>query len=447
MTDIQKKLLHELYLTKVITHDDFTNIELGFATRGKQEYEIHLNDTLDEKAKDIVLIHEAAHIKLGHCKDVWENNKLEWVRDKMRKKGLHLPLVYAPTKHVLPNYSYLLNVAMDLEVNSKYLSFSDLAYMRDNNMPLFTPEVFGMDYLEDYSEYLVDILEHCYSMRYIEDYQDTIDSQEDCEHYVNVYDIDPSGGSLGNGKGENVLGEVLSESAKSEVDNVSASSDMEDESGNIRSNGGLGGTTESIIQETPIDDTERIKRFISSLFETKRVKNVDSMKLYNRGSRRNPDNIIYSSYSRKMKRDNIDLMFIIDVSGSMSTESINTALTSLEELFKQMNSLSTVVHWGNKFVQRYDVKEIGTVEKLRVTAGISYNCLDYAKEQGYKDVVIYSDFCDDGYYSFKDKAKGLNVYSIVKLYPQMGEGYFRDHYPEVCENSKEIIFIEENWVR
>ena len=175
------------------------------------------------------------------------------------------------------------------------------------------------------------------------------------------------------------------------------------------------GCGERRIEIKPNTDKE-ITKFFSQIVDNSLNTRINHVKHWNRGTRRDPSGLLYPSVSMTIGKKNPKVGILIDVSGSMETESILKACNSLNAVSRFMASDSLVATWSYYKEAEFDFKHIPQY----VEAGGGTNLLSgtkYLVEDKKCDiVVIYSDFCtgDDKLSEMTKlvKNKGTKVYSI-----------------------------------
>lgn len=153
----QTKALDFLKMAKVTYHKDMwkKNHELGYNTPGKPYDMIHIAaDCPTKDVKSITLVHEVGHTYFNHVRI---NVKKEIIAINKLFKAHDLDYKYIK---VLGGPMSFLNICMDLEVNSKLLTVSNLEHMKENVGALCTLEQFNVDYQDSFRDYYEPLIEY-----------------------------------------------------------------------------------------------------------------------------------------------------------------------------------------------------------------------------------------------------------------------------------------------
>ena len=127
LTKTQKKAMKELALCKVVRRKMWrTEKQLGYTntSANRRYYDINIaNDTGSREVEDIVLLHEIGHCYFGH-NDLDIREELLLVKSMCDGAGLpfFFFLLYGGPMRFL-------NLAMDLEINSKLLTVGSIKAM------------------------------------------------------------------------------------------------------------------------------------------------------------------------------------------------------------------------------------------------------------------------------------------------------------------------------
>lgn len=185
------------------------------------------------------------------------------------------------------------------------------------------------------------------------------------------------------------------------------------------------GASEDHREIEVVENTDKeIAKFLNGILNTSFDATLNYIKNYNRGIRRNKDGILYSSLDNRIKSKKTKLGVLIDVSGSMETDSIIKACSSLKAVSKALDPQSIGVTWSVHKEQEFSLFDVPE----RVEAGGGTNMargLDYLVNVKKCDtVVIYSDFCTDDFENMINliKKKGTKVYSIDVATDKMYNG-------------------------
>lgn len=395
--------------------------QLGYCSRGKRSYDINIaGDVNPDEVRICIFLHELGHIYFDHM-DVNIKEELKAVKKLAEENGYD----YKSTMMVYNGPMSFLNVAMDLEVNTKLLTPDNIITIESNvGVELVTRERFEVDYVDrssTFRDYYIPLFERAKS-----DSQNISKAIKDL-----IKDLLDSGMGEGNGslEGDQEIEDLLKEEGyvggdkkaqKKNVDRETTVGDFE-ESGDKEA-GTSSTTTNSLMIEG--NGAEDIKKFFLSILDVKRdlLYKQDSIKLYNRGSRRNSDGILYSSSRRKVDnlRSSKKLGVVVDVSGSMETSDILEALTSIKDIFSLIHRDSELVTCTTRVVEKFPINKLP--KSVNVGGGTDMSKgLEYFIKKGFTDIVIYSDFETD----IQDMINLLNsrvrVYSIMVPYSNYDE--------------------------
>ena len=140
--------MKELALCKVVRRKMWrTEKQLGYTntSANRRYYDINIaNDTGSREVEDIVLLHEIGHCYFGH-NDLDIREELLLVKSMCDGAGLPFSatLLYGGPMRFL-------NIAMDLEINSKLLTVGNIKAMKKFGFELCTPEGFQIETGESY---------------------------------------------------------------------------------------------------------------------------------------------------------------------------------------------------------------------------------------------------------------------------------------------------------
>src|SRR5574344_1920689 len=157
LTRTQKKAMKELALCKVVRRKMWrTEKQLGYTntSANRRYYDINIaNDTGSREVEDIVLLHESGHCYFGH-NDLDIKEELLLVKSMCDGAGIPFSatLLYGGPMRFL-------NIAMDLEINSKLLTVGNIKAMKKFGFELCTPEGFQIETGESYRSYYMPLLE------------------------------------------------------------------------------------------------------------------------------------------------------------------------------------------------------------------------------------------------------------------------------------------------
>lgn len=427
LTNLQKKALRQLAMSKVIDRPMWIPEHmLGYCRRNNRNYEINLAD--DTGSLDVytsILIHEIGHIYYGHM-DINNLEEIKRIKELCKQKGYD----FVSTMIFFRGPMRFLNIAMDLEVNTKLLEqenfdaiYNELGVNAVSRDAYDIPYDAPCDTFRDYYEYL---------FKYVKDNPDQM------PEVIIMNDIPLNGGS---GDDSDNLSDSSQQSGTgdSEIDdllkNDEAAQNKDSETPGKESNvmrqieknnkgvGNSGDASDNV--DVKGDSAEDIKKFIQDIISEKRLPSYqhDSLKHHNRRTRPSTG-ILYDSKRRKPAtiKHNKKLLICIDISGSMDTADIRTAISSLQDIFRSIHPDSKVVTCNTSIDAEFPITRlpsyISTGGGTDMSAGIKY-----AVENGFTDVLIYSDFDTSISEMIDSIEKNLNLYAIV--------------VGDVCENTRD----------
>ena len=457
LTRTQKKAMKELALCKVVRRKMWRKErQLGYTSTSanKRYYDINIaNDTGSRDVEDIVLLHEIGHCYFGH-NDLDIKEELLLVKSMCDGAGLPFSatLLYGGPMRFL-------NIAMDLEINSKLLTVGNIKAMKKFGFELCTPEGFQIDTGESYRSYYMPLLEK--ARAFMDkmssgsgDGEEESDGDGDGDEEK---DKGKSGGGKskgkGNGKGndagdripgiKNDTGDDLSSDSPltgiEEIDDAllkegyiggdikakdkSNKSDTstvkekekeieEAEESNSSKNRDIGNSkafTSTITIEAE-NTPKEIEKFLRSIIGNAYDFLMDPMRLWNRGSRDRSSGVIYNSLKQAPQRKRKKLGILVDISGSMDISTIQNAAQSLKDCAPVLDKGSKFVTWNTDLGQEFPILDIP--EQIRVGGGTDMVAgINHLVKQGFTDIVVYSDFETSNLETVDPK--GYRLYSIV----------------------------------
>ena len=449
--------MKELALCKVVRRKMWrTEKQLGYTntSANRRYYDINIaNDTGSREVEDIVLLHEIGHCYFGH-NDLDIREELLLVKSMCDGAGLPFSatLLYGGPMRFL-------NIAMDLEINSKLLTVGNIKAMKKFGFELCTPEGFQIDTGESYRSYYMPLLEKARAFMNkmpsgSGDGEEESDGDGDGDEEK---DKSKSGGGKnkgkGNGKGngagdkipgiKNDTGDDLSSDSPltgiEEIDDAllkegyiggdikakdkSNKSDTstvkekekeieEAEESNSSKNRDIGNSkafTSTITIEAE-NTPKEIEKFLRSIIGNSYDFLMDPMRLWNRGSRDRSSGVIYNSLKQAPQRKRKKLGILVDISGSMDITNIKNAAQSLKDCSKILDKGSMFVTWNTDLGQQFPILNIP--DQIRVGGGTDMVAgINYLVKQGFTDIVVYSDFETSNLETVDPK--GYRLYSIV----------------------------------
>ena len=487
LTKTQKKAMKELALCKVVRRKMWrTEKQLGYTntSANRRYYDINIaNDTGSREVEDIVLLHEIGHCYFGH-NDLDIREELLLVKSMCDGAGLPFSatLLYGGPMRFL-------NIAMDLEINSKLLTVGNIKAMKKFGFELCTPEGFQIETGESYRSYYMPLLEK--ARAFMNNSPSGAGDGEEEEEGNDGGDSDKerdkgkSGSGKnkgkGNGKGNdtddkipgtrNDTGDDLSSDSPltgiEEIDDAllkegyiggdvkakdkSNKSDTstvkekekeieEAEEGEANSSGkkDIGNSsafTSSIVIEAE-NTPKEIEKFLRSILGNSYDFLMDPMRLWNRGSRDRSSGVIYNSLKQAPQRKSKKLGILVDISGSMDITNIKNAAQSLKDCSKILDKGSMFVTWNTDLGQQFPILNIP--DQIKVGGGTDMVAgINYLVKQGFTDIVVYSDFETYGLETVDPK--GYRLYSIVANNSSVtGDKTFKAY----IEKNKKALFLK-----
>lgn len=416
LTDLQKKALRQLAMSKVIDRPMWIpEHQLGYCRRNNRNYEINLaDDTGSLNVYMSILIHEIGHIYYGHM-DINNLNEIKRIKELCNKKGYD----FASTMIFYGGPMSFLNTAMDLEINTKLLEQENFdAIYNELGVTIVSREVYDIPYdapcnsFRDYYEYL---------FKYAKD------NPDQAPEVLVMNDIPFNGGESdsdendqnSNGSGDQEIDDLLKEEGKAvpkdskEPGAESRVADQIEKNNKSKKASKSGRSDRDLVIEG--NSAEDIKKFIQEIISEKRLPTYqhDSLKHYNRRTRPSTG-ILYDSRRRKPTtiRHSKKLLVCVDISGSMNLEDIKAAVASLRDIFRSIHPDSKVVTCNTSIEREYPITQlpdhISTGGGTEMSEGIRY-----AIENDFTDILIYSDFETDITKMLSQLKKNLNLYAIV----------------------------------
>ena len=487
LTRTQKKAMKELALCKVVRRKMWrTEKQLGYTntSANKRYYDINIaNDTGSREVEDIVLLHEIGHCYFGH-NDLDIREELLLVKSMCDGAGLPFSatLLYGGPMRFL-------NIAMDLEINSKLLTVGNIKAMKKFGFELCTPEGFQIETGESYRSYYMPLLEK--ARAFMDKMPSGSGDGEEEEEGDGGGDSDKekdkgksgSGKNKGKGSGEkddadgkipgtrNDTGDDLSSDSPltgiEEIDDAllkegyiggdvkakdkSNKSDTstvkekekeieEAEEGEANSSGKKAIGNSSAFTSTVVIEAENtpkeIEKFLRSILGNSYDFLMDPMRLWNRGSRDRSSGVIYNSLKQAPQRKRKKLGILVDISGSMDITNIKNAAQSLKDCSKILDKGSMFVTWNTDLGQQFPIMNIP--DQIRVGGGTDMVAgINYLVKQGFTDIVVYSDFETYGLETVDPK--GYRLYSIVANNSSItGDKTFKAY----IEKNKKALFLK-----
>lgn len=479
-TNYQKKVLNHLRMSKVIWRDMWVSEHaLGYSSKGKRRYDINVaSDYPDEDVKDIVLLHELGHQYYGHLDQVDLVKEMNDIKSILVKKNLP----YSTLRYYGGPHSFI-NIAMDCYINTTLLTKNNCKYMNEHGLKICTPDAYGIDFQNDFRKYYEPLIDR------IPENFNSENGNGDNESGMSADNGNGSGHNSGQGNdnNENSSSEALSDELKDLPETVSSfnediDSDIAEE---IREesykSGGEKATVNNVSTEETVQEVEtkneeklsggdssirggnvsgdgahcssekftefsemnpekKIKNFLSSIVSLDMSFKIDALRHHNHGTRRNANNILYSSRKRQHNINKKKLGVLIDVSSSMDADSLITAISSLKDSMNLISDDSIVVTWDTEFCNEWNIRKVpnhipegGCTE---LSGGI-----DYLNKKGCNDIVLYSDMGTDmdRILESLDRFNG-NLYTII-----VSNGY--DEYGLNTDSGRKYIERNTSYIR
>lgn len=433
LTSLQKTVLLAARMAKVNFRSMWqSKHELGYASKGNQyAYDINVaSDAPSIEVRNIVLIHEAGHIYLRHTevelKD--EMKEIDELLHKHNKTAYQLSMCYGGPMNFL-------NICMDLEINSKILTVSNVREMK-KYFEICTPEGYGVEIKNNFREYYEPLIERMSNTTEMTkpDMQDlpqiVLDSLDDLsEEFQDAVSSETYYPGNMKASSKNVVKESTVGEEQKVLDTASG----------LSSGYSTAGTSNISIEVKPNTD-KTIRAFLNKIINTDMNHKQDAMRHYNRGSRDRSSGLLYNS--TRLSRDwsnRKKIAFLVDVSGSMYVDSITKAVSSLKDCQNMLTPDSSLVAWDTQLSEEYTINKIPQYIKTGGGTDIAAG-LRYLDTKGFTDIVIYSDFETN----IPDLQKALNetkanVYSIIVMNGLDSARYIEEHKKTIFNKTPYII--------
>ena len=451
LTKTQKKAMKELALCKVVRRKMWrTEKQLGYTntSANKRYYDINIaNDTGSREVEDIVLLHEIGHCYFGH-NDLDIKEELLLVKSMCDGEGIPFSstLMYGGPMRFL-------NIAMDLEINSKLLTVGNIKAIKKFGFELCTPEGFGIEVGESYRSYYLPLLKKVKMMAVSS--LGSGDKKDKNKNDGSGDEEENKGKGKGKGKEgdtgtkipgtrndtgddlssdspltgieeiddallkEGYIGGDIKSKDKSNKSDVSTVKEKEEEieraeggNGTVHGGKGIGnsGSTSSTITIEAENTPKEIEKFLRSIIGNSYDFLMDPMRLWNRGSRDRSSGVIYNSLKQAPQKKRKKLGILVDISGSMNISTIQNAAQSLKDCAPVLDKGSKFVTWNTNLGQEFPITNIP--DQIRVGGGTDMVAgIEYLVKQGFTDIVVYSDFETSNLETVNPK--GYRLYSIV----------------------------------
>ena len=419
-TETQRKVLKYCRMSKVIFRPMYVkNKELGYAARGSNySYDINIASDVPTDIKKITLVHEAGHIYLRHT-EVCIKKEVEVMYDLIKKYNTSV-------EHFLNAYggfTRFLNICMDLEINSKFLTYANVNTMQKFGFNLCTPTSFEVDYQEEFNNYYEPLISKLPKKNESEqknkiDYDmsqdipnlsdlmgDLMDLPEELQKTIMEEDYTSGNekSSTQNNKGECTLEEAL------------ASDDKISKNGNSNEQSTSSTTAYNNRQIYLDEDIVAIKKMLLSIVNDVDIsRKQDNIRIYNRGTRGR--NALYTSRKYNPNICTPRLGIVVDISGSMDNSKLLQAVASLKNVSSKLHKDSVLLTCNTEVKDIFNIREIP--EAIEVGGGTSIDKgVKYLVDNKFTDIVVYSDFYTDMRLMEEERNRTkANFYSIIVSY-------------------------------
>jgi hypothetical protein len=371
------------------------NKELGFTRLIKGTQEVFVNSNLIKSLQEITLIHEYGHIYYDH--NLVDFKKwYDKIQESFRK--------FHPGKKDLGRTTLhrILNICMDLQVNSTLLDSSQLDLMKANGYQLMTPEYYQVPPMLKFYQYIDDVVK---KLQFVQvTLGDGIGTSEIDPLLIPeiVDDMDKEGMEEGSNESQNSNSEdkegndYSSDAEEIEGDEYFGNDESEDpingSESEAREDFSPEGHFKSFVM-SPVTVAHRIDDILELIRSYKLDFQSDSLRLYNRNSRGNR-NLMYTSLKNKLLLHKHKLAVIVDVSGSMGSKIPKIILNSLKKYQQSFHSDSIVVLWDTNLVEEYSItklpKEFYLGGGTDMTSALHY----VVSQKKFDKVLLISDFYD-----------------------------------------------------
>lgn len=384
MTSLQKEILSHSPFGKIYYRNMYqSQHRLGYSEPGNSKhYDVYVAKDIPADTREIVLIHEIGHIYYGHL-DIDFTKEIENIQDLFQKHNKDFSLIQ---KYGGP-FTFL-NICMDLEVNSKALTLSNINEINCFGS-LVTPDAFKLPVLLTFRDY----------------YEPLIEKLDDAERNLNRV--------FGQTEVPRELKDIPFQSDNPEIQKALKQEGYEQKpKDNLEEWDLLGVLGSSTSQELPIvpNTSTTLRSFLCSILKTSQEFLQDSFKHYNRGTRKGE--ILYTSLRLRDKIVKKKLGVVIDVSTSMKIDSIMQALGTLKRN-SFLDPKSLLVLCNDEVIASYSITKLPEDVKIGGSTDISKG-VEFLAKEGFKDCCIYSDMHTDLDKILRVRQKyNLNLYTII----------------------------------
>ena len=149
-TKNQIKAMNQMRMSKVVYRNMWKRDHvLGYTSKGKRFYEINIADDIScDDCKSVILLHELGHQIYGHFDEVDLKKEMKDVKNIFESSGVPY---YMIRKYGGP-HSFI-NIAMDLYINSTFLTPRNCNILISNGFRICTIKDFGFEYQDNFRNY------------------------------------------------------------------------------------------------------------------------------------------------------------------------------------------------------------------------------------------------------------------------------------------------------
>ena len=402
--------------------------ELGYSYKGFRHYGVCVAKDVSSDIRAAILIHEIAHAYLGHLDTVDYKKELEDIRNIFRE--VNKP--YERISYYGGPMSFL-NICMDLEINSTILTTGNIESL-NSIASICTPDKYKVEILESFRDYYRPLISQIpdadenesllklpSNLRDLADRVDPITAENIPEEIRDA--LAEENYLSGNEKESNKDKDDYSIPISTKDAAAFEEASFEEEHG--RGIGaGHGAGVKTTLKETA---EKKIQKFLARIIRHDLLYYSNPIRHYNRGTRRNNDGILYNSRCRKVNKNTQRVAILVDVSGSMYTESLTTALSTFKNSSSLIAGNSKLYTWDTNLIQEFDINSVPNEFALGGGTDIAKG-LRFLLDKGFEDIIVYSDFKTrmDSLISAAEDLKA-NLYSIVVPIP-VPRDYLFDKY-------------------
>ena len=376
---------------------------LGYSFKGFRHYGVRVAKDLPSEARAAVLIHEVAHAYLGHLDRVDQKKEIQDIKkifDELDIPFARILLYGGPMS--------FLNICMDLEINTSILTLKNVQDLC-KIAQICTPDLYGIPVLDSFRDYYRPMIERLKNISSDPPNKKGIpvpgskgsepfklpNSEKDLADKLSPLFDDELDSEIRDALSEEdyVSGNEKEQNQdldrEEEIYTPAEAADMEEDGGDIKGYGKSHGIAGFHVEE---DSPEKIiQKFLSTIVKHDLQYSQDAIRHYNRNTRNNSEGFLYTSRKRKNATAPQRLAILVDVSGSMDTSQVLKAIGTFKNSSSLIAGGSKLITWDTKKVDEYLISEIPKTVDLGDGTDIGRG-LRYVANQGFEDIVIYSDF-------------------------------------------------------